>query len=81
MIGWIGAVAFGFCGLPQAIKAYREGHCYGLDFGFLLLWSIGEICTFWAVAHDNPVSYLIANYALNAIFLAIMWFYKLFPRD
>lgn len=80
MMGWLGAIGFGLCGLPQAVKAYRDGHSDGLDLGFLLLWSLGEVCTFWAVYHGNPVKYLIANYTLNAVFLCVMWFYKIWPR-
>jgi uncharacterized protein with PQ loop repeat len=80
MIGWIGAVAFGLCGLPQSIKAYRDGHAEGLDWGFLGLWTLGEICTLVAVLKDAPEPYLIANYVANMGFLAIMWRYKLKPR-
>lgn len=80
MIGWIGSLAFGFCGLPQALKIYQEGHADGLDLGFLLLWTVGEVFSFYAVLRDAPIPYLIANYVLTGIFLTIMWRYKLWPR-
>jgi hypothetical protein len=80
VIGWIGAVGFGLCGLPQAAKTYRDGHADGLDLGFLLLWSVGEIFTFAAVLYEAPKDYLIANYAANAVFLSVIWTYKIWPR-
>lgn len=80
MIGWIGSLSFGLCGLPQAVKTYRDGHAKGLDTGFLVLWTTGEVFTFAAVIMDAPVPYLLANYILNAIFLVVMWRYKLWPR-
>ena len=80
MIGWIGAIAFGACGMPQAIKTYRDGNAEGLDFIFLALWTVGEICTLYAVLLDAPRPYLIANYLANLVFLGIMWRYKIWPR-
>jgi uncharacterized protein with PQ loop repeat len=80
MIGWIGAVAFGICGLPQAAKACRDGHAEGLSLSFLVLWTIGEVFTFAAVLMDAPRAYLIANYLLNGLFLAVLWKYRLWPR-
>lgn len=81
MIGWIGALAFGFCGLPQATRVWRDGHAEGLDTGFLFLWTLGEVFSFVAILSDAPLGYLILNYSLNAIFLAVMWRYKFFPRQ
>lgn len=80
MIGWIGSLLFAFCGMPQAVKTYREGHADGLDLSFLLLWTGGELCTLYAVLTELGTLYLIFNYVLNLMFLAVMWKYKLFPR-
>ena len=80
MLGWIGAVAFGICGLPQAVKAYKDGHTDGLDLMFLSLWTIGELFTLVAVIRDAAPAYMLVNYILNGMFLAVMWKYKLFPR-
>lgn len=80
MIGWVGAICFGLTGLPQALRAHKDGHADGLSVGFLWLWSLGEIFTAWAVIQDAPVPYLLWNYAMNALFLAIMWKYKIWPR-
>lgn len=81
MIGWLGSVMFAICGLPQALKARREGHAEGLDLGFLLLWTGGELCTLYAVLGlSTPILYLIFNYLANLVFLAIVWRYKIWPR-
>lgn len=80
LLGWLGAVFLAFCGMPQAIKSVKDGHAYGLDRKFLLLWTGGEIFTLIAVLGDIPVKYLIFNYGMNLIFLLVIWFYKIFPR-
>lgn len=80
MIGWIGALALGVCGFPQALKAHQDGHAEGLDNTFLTLWTVGELCTLWAVLGDAPIAYLIVNYMANLVFLGVMWKYKIWPR-
>ena len=80
IIGWIGAILFSVCGLPQAIKTWRDGHADGLDTSFLLLWTGGEIFTLIAVLSQAPKIYLIFNYFSNLLFLIIMWRYKLYPK-
>jgi hypothetical protein len=80
MIGWIGSIALGICGAPQAWKAYQDGHAEGLDTSFLALWTVGDVCTLYAVLGDAPIAYLIANYMANLVFLSVMWKYKFWPR-
>lgn len=81
MIGWIGSIAFGLCGLPQALRVWKNGHAKDLSNLFLFLWTFGEVCTIYAVSTDDPKDYLIANYILNLLSLSVMWKFKLFPRD
>jgi uncharacterized protein with PQ loop repeat len=80
LIGWIGAIAFGLCGFPQALMAHKEGHAEGLSMACLALWTIGEICTIYAVSVDAPRPYLVSNYLANLLFLGVIWRYKLLPR-
>lgn len=79
-IGWMGTVCLGMCGAPQAIRSARDGNSDGLDMTFLILWTLGEILTLFAILKDAPLKYLVYNYGANLMFLAIMWKYKLFPR-
>jgi uncharacterized protein with PQ loop repeat len=79
MIGWVGSILFAICGLPQAIQSIRDGHSRGLNWGFLVCWTGGEIFTIsyvWPKA-DYP---LLANYFANMIFLLIMLRYKIWER-
>ena len=78
-IGWIGSMLFALCGLPQAIASFRQKHSNGLTWAFLLMWLFGEILTtiyIWP-KQDYP---LLANYAINFLFLTVIIYYKALPR-
>ena len=80
MIGWMGAILFAICGLPQAIQCAREGHAKGLNWFFLLAWFWGEVLTIiyvWPKA-DYP---LLFNYFLNLLFLVVILRYKIWERN
>jgi uncharacterized protein with PQ loop repeat len=81
VIGWIGAFAFALCGLPQAIRSIEDGHSNGLEWGFLLLWVLGEFCAVYFVWDDKKkLSPFFFNYVVNIIFVGIIIFYKIFPQ-
>lgn len=79
-IGWIGSILFAICALPQAIQCAKDGHARGLNWFFLLAWTGGEILTLVYIwpKQDWP---LIANYAMNFVFLLIMLRYKIWERS
>lgn len=80
LIGWMGAVLFAICGLPQAVQCAREGHARGLNWFFLLAWFFGEVFTIiyvWPKA-DYP---LLFNYFLNLVFLTVILRYKVWERN
>ena len=78
-IGWIGSLLLALCGLPQAIESYKTKSSEGLTWGFILMWFIGELCTFAYIIPkmDFP---LLVNYSANIIFLIIIIYYKVNPR-
>lgn len=80
IIGWIGSILFAVCGLPQAIECYKAGHSRGLSWAFLLCWFGGEVFTIIYIfpKADYP---LLFNYALNMVFLSVMLYYKIKPRN
>ena len=78
-IGWIGALLFAICGLPQAYQSWYDKHSHGLNWFFLLAWLGGEILTIIYVWPKGDVI-LLTNYFLNLGFLLIMLWYKLFPK-
>lgn len=79
-IGWIGSIAFALSALPQAIKSYREGHSYGISWGLIFFWTVGEWCS---LAYVLPMWKwpLIINYLGNIVFCGIVTWYKFFPRE
>jgi uncharacterized protein with PQ loop repeat len=78
-IGWLGSILFCLCGLPQAIKSYKEGHSRGLSNAFLWLWFLGEILSFIYVL-PKLIWPLIGNYIVNFIFLLVIMKFKYFER-
>lgn len=76
-IGWIGSLLLAYCALPQVILTIRTKSAKGISWGFLLMWSIGEILTFIYIVSTTMSPPLLINYGLNIIFLVIIIFYKL----
>lgn len=76
--GWLGGALLAACGLPQAIKSYRQKHSYGLSLWFLLMWLLGEILV---LAYVLPKWHwpLILNYTANIILVAVILYYRLRP--
>ena len=78
-LGWFGSILLAFCGLPQAIESYKTKCSDGLTWGFLFMWSFGEILTFLYVLPKLDLP-LIFNYSANIIFLIIIVYYKIKPK-
>jgi len=77
-IGWLGAILFALCGLPQAIQSIQDGHSNGISWVFLLMWLVGELLTLYYVwKKDSKLLPLLFNYVLNIIFVGIILFYKI----
>lgn len=74
--GWLSAICFGLCGVPQAIKSIKDKHSDGVSWGLLILWGVGEIfATIYVLPRkDYP---LLVNYFFNALFIAIIIYYKI----
>jgi uncharacterized protein with PQ loop repeat len=79
-IGWIGNLLFALCAVPQVIKTHQEGHSKGLSWGFILMWSVGELLAgIYGYLTEVPLPILL-NYLFNFICLLIILSYKLNPR-
>ena len=78
-IGWIGSILLAFCGLPQAIESIKTKSSEGLTWGFIIMWFLGEICTFIYILPKLDLP-LLFNYTANIIFLAIIIYFKLMPN-
>ena len=77
--GWLGSFFLAVCAFPQAWASWRQGHSNGLTWSLLFLWAGGEIFTLSYVMARGDAP-LIFNYACNLISLAIIAYYKGFPR-
>lgn len=81
IVGWVGSILFAFCGLPQAIHSWKEKNSNGITYCFLLMWSAGEIMTFIYVFQKTDVAPLLLNYAANMLFLSVIIWFKVFPKN
>ena len=76
LIGWLGAMCFALCGLPQAMQVLSQGHASGVNPYFIGLWFGGEIFTmiyvYFTRGFDKP---LFFNYTLNLVFISIILYY------
>jgi len=80
LIGWLGAVCFAVCAIPQAITSYRLGHARDLSCAFLGLWLLGEVCMILYVLGTTRDWILLTNYIFNLGCLIIIIKYKLKER-
>ena len=79
-IGWLGSLLLAVCGLPQAVESYRTKSSAGLTWGFIIMWFVGELCTFIYVLPkmDFP---LLVNYSANIIFLSVIIYFKIKDKN
>lgn len=77
--GWIGAICFSVCAIPQVIKCYKQGHAHGVDYLFLWLWFIGEVCMIGYTLILVDSLQLLLNYIFNLLCLVVILKYRYFP--
>jgi len=78
-VGWVGSILLAVCAFPQALKSIIDKNSDGLSSWFLLMWGLGEILVFVYILPDRQYP-LIANYGMNLILVAIITWYKVFPK-
>lgn len=77
MLGIAGALLLGGCCLPQTIKTIRSNRTDDISWGFLLMWSVGEILTLSYVICQSVVDkIMVFNYLLNLCLLAPIIYIK-----
>jgi uncharacterized protein with PQ loop repeat len=80
IIGWVGAVAFAICGAPQAWSSFKNKNSEGISSLFLYLWLIGEVATIIYVLPKGHLP-LLFNYLANLLFISVILYYKLKPKN
>jgi uncharacterized protein with PQ loop repeat len=79
LMGWVGSILLGICGIPQAVQSIKQKHSDGLSWSFLIAWTLGELITFVYIIgkQDYP---LMLNYSINVVSTLIILYYKLYPQ-
>ena len=74
MIAAIGSILLAICGLPEALRAFKNKKC-DVGWGMLLLWLLGEIFLI-IFAFQTKQYILLINYLANIAFILVMIYYK-----
>lgn len=81
LIGWVAGLLFAFCGLPQAIQCYKQGHAKGVSSLFIWMWTVGEVLMQVYVYSKHGLDLpLLVNYWINTLFCIVIIRYKYFER-
>ena len=81
-LGTIGLICFSTSAIPQAYRAFKDGHADGLVQGTLWLWFTGEVTTLAYTGYFHPDDYiLILNYIFNILTISVIMRYKYFRRE
>ncbi len=81
MLGWVGAVFFAFCAVPQVIRTFKDGHARNLSALFLGMWLCGAVlCSGGTLLDVGVVPWLLFNYVLSLLCVLVLLRYKLSPR-
>lgn len=75
VIGWIGSICFSMCAMPQAWQSWKQKHSDGVNFWFLCLWTVGEVCM---IIYTLPMKSLplTVNYLFNLLCLLVIIHYR-----
>lgn len=80
LLGTVGALAFGLCGFPQAIKSFKDGHSQGISTFMIALWMLGAVSMFVYVTVKYLDVMLMINYVVNMGVAGVMGWFKIWPR-
>ena len=81
IIGILGAICLGACGLPQVIMSYRQKHSRGIAHGFLAMWTAGEVLYLIYGLITGADWVLVVNYVINLLLLTIIIYYKVIDHS
>ena len=81
LLGFLGAIMFGLCGIPQCIKTYKDKNAESLSWMFLLLWMGGTLfTTAYIVLVNISMAYiqwpLYLNYIINFCVITYLLYAK-----
>jgi MtN3 and saliva related transmembrane protein len=77
VFGFISAICFGLCALPQSIKCIKTQSADGISTLMIILWLLGELSAIiYAIGTLNSPFWLLFNYGLSTITLLPIIYYK-----
>jgi uncharacterized protein with PQ loop repeat len=74
-LGWVGSVLLALCAVPELYIAYKTKDSK-LSWTFLGMWGGGELLVAIPVCFQIKEPFLMVNYLLNVVFIAIICLYK-----
>ena len=80
IIGWLGNGLLAICAIPQALKAYRNGHSKGISWMFIICWFFGECLAFTYHLSTSDRIPQIFNYIINITGTSVILYYRIFER-
>jgi uncharacterized protein with PQ loop repeat len=81
IFGWIGAILFTICAVPQVIKTWKSKRVDDLSLMFLLFWLGGEIFTmFYVIVDDTLLGITHFPLYINYFFNAVLVFYLIYAK-
>ena len=80
IIGLIGLSCLSLSGVPQLLKAVKEGHANGVAFGTIWLWLVGEFAYIIYALCVQADWLILLNYVFNFSIVAVLAYYKHFPK-
>lgn len=81
-LGWLGQACLAVCAAPQAYQSFTTGTSSGVNVTFLTLWLMGELLSLiYVIGAYSDALPIIVNYCVNMLFVSIIMYYKLFPRN
>jgi len=81
LLGWLGALAYSVCAIPQAVQCWRRGHGNGLSAGMLWVWLVGGVSMLIAIPLQcGWVPWLLVSYTGNTAALLVVMRYRFLPR-
>jgi uncharacterized protein with PQ loop repeat len=81
--GFIATICFSISAIPQAWKSFKEKNAYGISWGTIILWVLGEVFMLAYTLGKYGISdmYLLTNYSINTVVCSVILYYKVFPYD
>lgn len=80
LLGWLGFGLLFISAIPQMMKCWHDGNADGLSWAMLVLLALGFILMLMHVIASHASIMLVINYGASLFGVALLLWFKLFPR-